>query len=112
MSSEDRRENVSEEVTAADDTGMIASEQFVAEAETWPVIPHEDFHAALPAGHPGHATIDELHAELRSPSPDRRKIEEHVGRLRGIPELEATVVSWWEAPRVQRIISDLGQIGL
>lgn len=111
MSSEDRRENLREEVTGADDTGMIASEQFIAEAETRPVVPHEDFHAALPAGHPGHAHIDGLHAEMGSRSPDRHKIEEHAGRLRGIPELEAAFLSWWEKPAVQRFIADLGQIG-
>lgn len=112
MSNEDRRENLREEVTGADDTGMIADETFITEVETRPVPLHQDFHAALPSGHPGHAAIDELHAEMRSQSPDRRKIEEHVGRLRGIPELEAAVASWWEKPSVQRFIDDLGRIGL
>jgi hypothetical protein len=112
MSDEDRLENLRKEVTGADDTGMIASEQFAAEAETRPVVPHEDLHAALPREHPAHSIIDALHAEMRSPSPDRRKIEAHVGQLRGIPELEATIVSWWEKPAVQRVIGNLGQIGL
>jgi len=112
MSHEDRRENLREEVTGADDTGMIANEQFITEVETRPVLPQGDFHSALPPHHPAHATIDELHAEMRSRSPDRRKIEEHVGRLRGIPELEATVASWWESPRMQTFIAELGQIGL
>ncbi|HEY6327057.1 MAG TPA: hypothetical protein VIW73_11160 [Candidatus Cybelea sp.] len=100
MDREDRRDALREEVTAADDTGMIAGEEFVA------------LHAALPPDHPGHGTIDALHAEIHSASPDRGKIEEHVGRLRGIPELEATVVSWWERPGVQRFVDDLGRIGL
>lgn len=112
MDREDRREALRKEVTDADDTGMIANEELIAQVETRPVVPHEDLHAALPSGHPGHATIDKLHAEMRSPSPDRRKIEAHVGRLRGIPELETAIVAWWERPAVQRFVSDLGQIGL
>ncbi len=112
MSREDRGDALREEVTAADDTGMIANEEFITEAETRPVPPHEELHAALPREHPAHSVIDALHAEMRSPSPDRRKIEAHVGQLRGIPELEATIVSWWEKPAVQRVIGDLGQIGL
>jgi hypothetical protein len=112
MSNEDRLDALRSEVTSADDTGMIADERFITEVETQPVLPHEDFHAALPAGHPGHATIDALHAEMSSQSPDRRKIEAHVAQLRGIPELESVVVSWWEKPAVQRVVADLGQIGL
>ncbi len=111
MSRENRKENLREEVTGADDTGMIANEEFITAAGTQPVVPHEDFHAALPAGHPGHAEIDGLRAEMGSQSPDRRKIEEHAERLRGIPELEAAFLSWWERPAVQRFIADLGQIG-
>jgi hypothetical protein len=112
MSNEDRRENLREEITGADDTGMVANEEFITAAETRPVLPHENFHSALPPEHHGHATIDALHAEMRSDSPNRRAIEEHVGRLRGIPELEAAVVSWWERPAVQRFVDDLGRIGL
>ena len=100
MDQEDRLDSLRKEVTDADDTGMIANEEFIA------------LHAALPSDHPGHSTIDKLHAEMRSRSPSRRAIEEHVGRLRGIPELEATIVSWWERPAVQRFIGDIGQIGL
>ena len=67
MDREDRREALRKEVTDADDTGMIANEELIAQVETRPVVPHEDLHAALPSGHPGHATIDKLHAEMRSP---------------------------------------------
>jgi hypothetical protein len=112
MDREDRREALRKEVTDADDTGMIAGEEFVAQVETRPVVPHEDLHAALPSGHPEHATIDKLHAEMGSQSPNRQAIEEHVGRLRGIPELEAAIISWWERPAVQRFVDDLGRIGL
>ncbi len=112
MSRENRQENLREGVTDADDTGMIANEEFITAAETQPVVPHEDLHAALPSGHPGHATIDKLHAEMRSQSPNRQAIEAHVTHLRGIPELETAIVAWWERPTVQRFVSDLGQIGL
>ena len=104
MSHEDRLDDIRKEVSDADDTGMIAGEELITEAAL--------LHAGLPPEHPAHSTIDALHAEMRSPSPDRDKIAAHVGELRGIPELEARFVSWWERPAIQRIVGDLGQIGL
>ena len=62
MSNDDRLENLREEVTGADDTGMIANEEFITQAEM--------LHGLLPPEHPAHAKIDELHAEMRSASPD------------------------------------------
>jgi len=99
-------------VTDADATGLIASEEFVADAETRPVLPHEDLHASLPKGHRAHATIDALHAELKAPKPNRGAIETHVHSLRELPELEAAVANWWESPNTQRFVGNLGQIGL
>ncbi|HET6274613.1 MAG TPA: hypothetical protein VFE16_01580 [Candidatus Cybelea sp.] len=113
------RENLRNEIEDADDTGLVAGEQLITQAETMlpllqqgAVLPHEDLHAALPEGHDAHATIDKLQAEVEAPSPNPSAIEEHVGALRAFPELEAIVVNWWENPRVQRVIADLGQIGL
>jgi len=99
-------------VTDADATGLIANEELITEAETRPVLPHEDLHASLPAGHRAHGTIDKLHAELKAPKPNRGAIEAHVSNLRGLPELEAAVANWWDSPSTQRFISNLGQIGL
>jgi hypothetical protein len=105
-----------EAVTSADDTGLIAGEELITEAETiLPLerqLPHENLHAAIPPGHPAHSTIDNLRDELSGSAPDRRSIEKHVHSLRTTPELEAIVANWWDDPRTQRIIASLSQIGL
>ena len=93
-----------------DDTGMVAGERLITEAET--MLPIEELHAALPDEHPAHATIDELHAEIQAPKPNPDAIAQRVGSLRALPELEATVANWWDHPVTQRFISYLGQIGL
>lgn len=93
-----------------DDTGMVAGEKLITEAET--MLPIEEMHAALPKKHPAHATIDNLHAELGTAKPNPQAIRKHVGALRSLPELEAIVANWWDAPVTQRFIASLGQIGL
>ncbi len=107
------------EVEGADDTGMIAGEESIAQAETLlPLlraqapVPRDELHAALPHGHAAHATIDKLHAELTASSPNPNAIQEHVGTLRALPELEAIVANWWENPKTQRFFSILAQIGV
>lgn len=112
----ERERNDRKAITDADATGLIAGEELITEAETLlpirPALPHKDLHAALPQGHEAHATIDQLHAEIEGPTPDPRSIEKHVGRLRLLPELEAAIVNWWDDPKTQRFIANLGQIGL
>ncbi len=93
-----------------DDTGMVEGEKLITEAET--LLPVEKLHDALPEEHPAHATIEELHAEVRASKPDARTIHRHVGTLRTLPELEATVANWWDSPTTQRFIANLSQIGL
>jgi len=104
-------------VEDADDTGLVAGEELITEAETLlplerPSLPREQLHAALPKQHDAHGVIDALHAEVQGTQPDREAIERHVGNLRSLPELEALVATWWEQPVVQRFIGNLGQIGL
>lgn len=108
---DDRREAIED----ADDTGLVAGEELITQAETLlPLVraplPREHLHAALPHGHAAHATIDDLHAEVEHHSPNRHAIERHVGALRALPELEAIVANWWDDPRTQRFIAILGQI--
>lgn len=111
-------DNLRDGVTDADATGLIAGEQLITQAETMlPVtqrisLPAEDLHGALPQEHAAHGTIDALDAELASDRPNAAAIQEHVGALRGFPELRDRVVAWYEDPRVQRFVSDLGQIGI
>lgn len=114
----DRQADLRKEIEGADDTGMVAGEALITQAETLlPVLrenaalPREDLHAALPEGHEAHATIDGLHDEILKNRPDRQAIESHVGRLRALPELEAIVVNWLENPHTQRFFGILGQIG-
>jgi hypothetical protein len=101
----DSQENLRKEIEDADDTGLVASEEFATAA-----LLHEQLHAALPSEHAAHATIDRLRSEVESDSPSRQAIEEHVGALRLLPELEAIVVNWWDRPSTQRFIATLGQI--
>jgi hypothetical protein len=77
-----------------------------------PPFPREALHAGLEAGHPERATVDRLHAELGAQAPNRHAIEEHVGRLRSLPEIAAIVATWWEDPATQRFISNLSATGL
>lgn len=114
----DRQADLRKEIEDADDTGMVAGEEQITQAETLlPLLrdnaslPREDLHAALPEGHDAHATIDALHDEMHKSQPSRQSIEGHVGRLRALPELEAIVVNWWENPHTQRFFGILGQIG-
>ncbi len=116
---EDRIGEFREGVTDADATGMVAGEERIAEAEILrpllsgrPALPHVDLHAALPQGHPAHATIDRLHAEIEGSEPNRNSIETHVTDLRSLPELEAIVANWWDHPNTQRFVWNLSQIGL
>ncbi|MBV8372320.1 MAG: hypothetical protein JOY69_03600 [Candidatus Eremiobacteraeota bacterium] len=114
---EERIGDVREGVTGADATGLIAGEELITQAETLlplqrPSLPQDDLHAALPSEHEAHATIDRLQAEIEGSNPDRGAIEEHVTRLRALPELEAIVGNWWESPSTQRFVWNLSQIGL
>jgi hypothetical protein len=104
---ETEKSDLRDAIDDADDTGLVAGEELITAA-----LLREKLHAALPREHAAHATIDELHAEMESTSPNPRSIERHVGHLRSLPELEAIVASWWENPQTQRFIATLGQIGL
>jgi hypothetical protein len=113
----DRAGDIREGVTSADATGLIAGEELITQAETMlplerPLLPREHLHAALSDEHAHHETIDALHGELTAASPNRSSIEKHVRTLRGLPELEAIVANWWDDPKTQRFIANLGQIGL
>lgn len=113
----DERQERRDAIEDADDTGLVAGEELITQAETMlpllrPDLPLEDLHAALPQGHAAHTTIDDLDAQLQGHLSDRAAIEEHVGTLRALPELEAIVTNWWDDPKTQRFIANLGQIGL
>ena len=104
-------------ISDADDTGLVAGEELITRAETLlpllpAALPHGDLHASLPQEHGAHADIDSLHHEVSSDMPDRSAIERHVSTLREVPELEAVVANWWDDPKTQRFIANLGQIGL
>lgn len=115
---EDRIDNVRDGVTDADATGLIAGEQLITQAETiLPVaqrvpLPSDDLHNALPQDHAAHGTIDALDAELSADRPNAAAIQQHAGTLSALPELRDRFVAWYEDPRVQRFVSDLGQIGI
>jgi|HubBroStandDraft_6_1064221.scaffolds.fasta_scaffold3204718_1 hypothetical protein len=74
-----------------------------------PPFPADDLRAAAPGAQPD---IDALHDELNSASPDRQRIEEHVGRLRGWDDLVATVERWYMDPRTQAFLEELKATGI
>jgi len=114
---EQRIQDLREEITDADATGLVAGEEMITEAETLlplyrPSLPDEDLHAALPKGHAAHATIDDLHSEIDRDVPNAQSIHKHVARLRSLPELEAIIANWWDDPQTQRFVWSLNQGGL
>jgi hypothetical protein len=115
----EKQRNLREGIEDADATGLVAGEELITNAETMlplarqrAALPREHLHAALPHGHSAHGTIDALHAEMESASPNRDAVERHVAHLRGLPEVEAIIVNWWENPHTQRFFEILGQIGV
>jgi hypothetical protein len=113
----DQHDDLRKGIDDADDTGMVAGEELITQAETMlpllrrrAALPRAELHEALPDDHEAHATIDKLHAEIERGSPNPQAIEQHVGALRVLPELEAIVANWWDDPKTQHFIGILGQI--
>ncbi len=102
----DKNDEIRNELEAADATGMVANQELLA------TFPAQSLHEALPESHDAHATIDQLKAELGKTAPNVAGLEQHVGALRSVRELEAVVANWWDSPITQRIVFDLTQIGL
>lgn len=75
-------------------------------------FPGDALRAAIPPSHEANESIDGLEAELQQPAPRRASLEQHVGTLRSVRELEAIVANWWDSPSTQEFISDLTRIGL
>ena len=74
MTSGDPQNDLRKEIEGADDTGLVAGEELITQAETMlpllraqAAVPADELHAALPPGHEAHATIDKLHAALSTP---------------------------------------------
>jgi hypothetical protein len=102
----DKNDDLRNEVEAADTTGMVANQELLA------TFPAEMLHAALPASHHSHATIDHLKAELGKAKPNRTAVEQHVRTLSGVRELEADVARWWNSSTTQRILITLAEFRL
>jgi hypothetical protein len=110
---EDRQSDLRKEIDDADATGLVAGEELITQAETLlPIQKLQQVRDVLPQGHAAHATIDQLQNEMQRPNPDPSSIEKHVGILRSLPELEATIANWWDDPQTQRYVWSLSQGGL
>jgi len=72
-----------------------------------PSLPMDELRHAVGDDPEGLTAADDLHAAWQSETPDRKTIEGHVDRLRGIRDAEAVVLNWWESPRVQSIVKNL-----
>jgi hypothetical protein len=75
-------------------------------------FPGDELRAAIPASHGANESIDGLEAELKQPAPRPGSLEQHVGALRSVRELEAIIANWWDRPSTQEFIADLTRIGL
>lgn len=75
-------------------------------------FPGDALRAAVPDNHEANESIDGIEAELQRPAPRRAFLEQHVGALRSVRELEARIANWWDRPSTQEFIDDLGRIGL
>ena len=75
-------------------------------------FPGDALRAAIPPSHEAHESIDALETELQQQTPRRASLEQHVGVLRSVRELEARIANWWDRPSTQEFIDDLTRIGL
>lgn len=83
--------------------------------ENRPPIPHppyDELRSALGEHDEGNAALDDLHATLHEPEPRAHAVSASVQRLRTIPELEARIANWWDAPRTQNWLMILNDAGL
>ena len=77
-----------------------------------PAIPYDELKASIGADPVALARLDALRDHLGEASPNRGRIEEHVGALRGFANIEAQIATWWESPPVQRFVNNLTNAGL
>lgn len=75
-------------------------------------FPGDALRAAVPPSHEANESIGGLETELQQPAPRRAALEEHVGALRSVRELEAIIANWWDSPSTQEFVADLTRIGL
>jgi hypothetical protein len=77
-----------------------------------PHPPYDELRSALGDHTEGNAALDDLHAALDEPRPQREQVSASVTRLRSIPVLEARIANWWDSPRTQNWLQILSDAGL
>lgn len=95
------------ERSAGNDCGMNESDQ--------PAVPHppyDELRAAAGEDAQANASVDALHAELHSGSPDPANVTRQANFLRAIPVLEARIANWFDDPNTQRWVKAITDAGL
>lgn len=77
-----------------------------------PHPPYDDYRAALGEHPEGHAALDDLHAAMHADDLQAERVEASARRLRALPQIEASVANWFEAPRTQNWLKILADAGL
>jgi hypothetical protein len=95
------------EGSAGNDLGMNDSGQ--------PAVPHppyDELKAAVGDDAQAQASVDALHDELHSGSPDPANVARQANFLRAIPVLEARIANWFDDPNTQRWVKAITDAGL
>jgi hypothetical protein len=77
-----------------------------------PHPPYDELRAAAGDDAQAKASVDALHAELHSGSPDPANVARQANVLRAIPVLEARIANWFDDPNTQRWIKAITDAGL
>jgi hypothetical protein len=79
---------------------------------TPPQLPYDQLRAHVEHDAKAHQSLDALRSATTQPEAERSHVERHVGILRAIPAIAATVENWYEQPATQAWLKTLSDIGL
>ncbi|HTW83632.1 MAG TPA: hypothetical protein VMD91_06160 [Candidatus Sulfotelmatobacter sp.] len=80
-----------------------------------PAVPHppyDELRGALGEDDDAQGAIDALQADMEAPRPDPKALHSHLSLLRALPELEARIANWWDAPETQAWVKQITDSGL
>jgi hypothetical protein len=83
----------------------------MADSSQPPRLPYQAIHEHLGDDPRAKGALDALHAALDDPQAERSHVERHVGILRTIPGLTATIEAWYDSPSVQSWLKTLSDLG-
>ncbi|HEY0797955.1 MAG TPA: hypothetical protein VGD50_02340 [Candidatus Baltobacteraceae bacterium] len=77
-----------------------------------PQLPYDQLRGHVENDAHAHQSLDALRAATTQPEAERSHVEQHVGILRNIPALTATIENWYDLPATQAWLKTLSDIGL